>query len=88
MRADNSLGISMVSSGLSSDEAKAIWQPFLDWVARSPKTYSLSARVTFASVPARHFWDVQWWKTHWPELAFPNPNDSSLIGLFDPPLCI
>ncbi len=28
-------------------------------------------------------WDVQWWKGHWPELAFPNPNGSRLIALFE-----
>ena len=32
-------------------------------------------------LPARHFWDVQWWKEHWPELAFPNRN--ALTGLLD-----
>jgi hypothetical protein len=26
-------------------------------------------------------WDVQWWKDHWPEIAFPKTN--SFIGLFD-----
>ena len=83
VRADNSLGISMVSCGLTGEEAKATWQPFLDWVARSPNAYSLGARVIFASIPARHFWDVQWWKAHWPELAFPNPNANPFIGLFD-----
>ncbi len=80
---DNSLRISMVSCGLNVGEGKKIWQPFLEWVARSPDAYSLTGRTVFADVPARHFWDVSWWKTHWPELAFPNPNSNPLIGLFD-----
>ena len=46
-------------------------------------SYSIEGRVVIASLPARHFWDVQWWKEHWPELAFPNPNANPLIGLFD-----
>jgi hypothetical protein len=28
-------------------------------------------------------WDVQWWKKHWPELAFLNPNGNPLIALFE-----
>ena len=39
--------------------------------------------MTIGSVPARHWWDAQWWKQHWPEIGFPNPNGSRLIGLFD-----
>jgi hypothetical protein len=39
--------------------------------------------VVFAGIPARHMWDVQWWKEHWTELAFPNPNANRLIALFD-----
>src|SRR5262249_20638736 len=32
-------------------------------------------------IPARHFWDAQWWNEHWPEVAFPRTN--IMIGLFD-----
>jgi len=78
---DNSLVISMLSRGLDTEQAKKVWQPFLDWVARSPQAYSIEGRVTIGSVPARRFWDVQWWKEHWPEIAFPDRN--ALIGLFD-----
>ena len=34
---DNSLVINMVSHGLATGQAKNVWQPFLDWVARSPQ---------------------------------------------------
>jgi len=77
----NTLEIRMVSQGLDSEEAKKVWQPFLDWVADSSHDSSLDGRVTIGSIPARHWWDVQWWKEHWPEIAFPNRN--ALIGLFD-----
>jgi hypothetical protein len=80
---DNTLVISMVSQGLDSEQAKKTWQPFLDWAARSPHEYSLQGRVTIGSIPARHWWDVQWWKEHWPEIGFPNPNGNRLIALFD-----
>jgi FAD/FMN-containing dehydrogenase len=81
MRPDNSLLISMISHGLDATQAKKVWQPFLDWVARSPHAYSIEGRLTIGSIPARHWWDVQWWKEHWPEIAFPNRN--AAIGLFD-----
>src|SRR5579864_4110240 len=80
IRPDNSLVISMISHGLDATQAKKVWQPFLDWVASSPHGYSLEGRVTIGSIPARCFWDVQWWKEHWPEIAFPNRN--AAIGLF------
>src|SRR3984893_2184017 len=79
----NTLVISMLAHGLDTGQAKKIWQPFLDWVARSPHEYSVEGRLVIGSVPARHFWDLQWWKEHWPELPFPNPNANPLIALFD-----
>ncbi len=80
---DNSLDIRMVSYGLDTGQAKKVWQPFLDWVARSPHAYSIEGHLTIGSIPARRWWDVQWWKEHWPEIAFPNPNRNFLTGLFD-----
>jgi hypothetical protein len=50
-------------------------------VARSPHAYSIEGRLVIGSIPARRFWDEQWWKEHWPEIAFPNRN--AAIGLFD-----
>jgi FAD/FMN-containing dehydrogenase len=79
---DNSLVISMLAHGLDTAQVKAVWQPFLDWVARSPHEYSIKGRVVLASIPARHWWDVDWWKVHWPELPFPNPDGSRLTAAF------
>lgn len=78
---DNTLDIAMVSQGLDTDHAKKVWQPFLDWVKRSPKSYSVKRPVIIAAWPARRMWDVSWWKDHWPEMVYPNSN--ALIGLFD-----
>jgi FAD/FMN-containing dehydrogenase len=68
---DNTLEIKMMSWGLDQDQAKKIWQPFLDWVAASPSGYAHQDRIVFGAIPARHYWDVQYWKDHWPEVAFP-----------------
>jgi len=77
---DNSLEIKMVFLGLDAEQAKKVWQPFLAWVARSPKLYSVG-RVVVGSLPAQRMWDMQWLKEHWPEIAIPDTN--ALIGLFD-----
>jgi FAD/FMN-containing dehydrogenase len=61
---DNSLEISMVSHGLTANEGKQIWQPFLDWIAKSPADYSLEAPPVIGSVPARSWWDPEWHKQH------------------------
>jgi FAD/FMN-containing dehydrogenase len=79
----NVLAIRMNHYGLDTGQAKRVWQPFLDWIGRSPRTYSFQGQTVIGSVPARRWWDVAWWKAHWPELAFPNPNSNPLIGAFD-----
>ncbi len=79
---ENTLVISMVYQGLNTAQAKQVWQPFLDWVAHTPEVGSIKGRVTIGSVPARHWWDVQWWKEHWPEIGFPR-NGNPLISLLD-----
>ena len=79
---DNTLQINMVSYGLSTDGAKKIWQPFLDWVNAS-SDFSLNWPVVIASRPAHTWWDVQWTKEHWPEMPFPNANGNAFVGLAD-----
>lgn len=59
---DNVLGLSMVSIGLSTEEARKVWQPFLDWIARSPGIYTVEPGMVLGSMPARHWWDVEWRK--------------------------
>lgn len=59
---DNVLGLSMVSLGLSTEEARKVWQPFRDWIARSPGIYTFEPGLVLGSMPARHWWDVEWRK--------------------------
>ncbi len=61
---DNSLEISMVSHGLTTDEAKKVWQPFLDWVAKAPSDYTMKGTPHIGSMPARHWWDPVWREQH------------------------
>jgi hypothetical protein len=59
---NNVLGFVMVSHGLSTEEARKVWQPFLDWIARSPGAYTVEPGMDIGSMPARHWWDVDWRK--------------------------
>src|ERR1700678_791196 len=59
---DNALGLLMVCHDLNTEEVKKIWQPFLDWVARSPGAYTIEGHPILGSMPARHWWDVEWRK--------------------------
>jgi FAD/FMN-containing dehydrogenase len=55
---DNTLNISMVCQGLTRAEAKAVWQPFFDWVSAAPKDYSVQDKLRAGAGDARHWWDV------------------------------
>jgi hypothetical protein len=55
---DNRLGISMASAGLSSEQARSIWQPFLSWITQQGSRYSLGAPHVASDV-ARSYWDVE-----------------------------
>jgi FAD/FMN-containing dehydrogenase len=61
---DNELVVSMVSHGLDTQEGKKVWQPFLDWLAQSPKAYTIEPPLIIGSMPARNWWDVAWRKEH------------------------
>jgi len=59
---DNVLDLLMVCHDLSTDEVRKIWQPFLDWIARWPGAYTIEGQPILGSMPARHWWDVEWRK--------------------------
>jgi FAD/FMN-containing dehydrogenase len=55
---DNRLGISMSSAGLSGEQGRAVWQPFLSWVAQRGSRYSLGT-PHIGGYPAPDYWDVE-----------------------------
>ena len=61
---DNSLEISMVSHGLTTEQARNVWQPFLDWIAKSPADYTLKEPPSIGSMPTRYWWDPVWREQH------------------------
>jgi FAD/FMN-containing dehydrogenase len=56
---DNTLKLSMVCQGLDTDQAKAAWRPFLDWVAAAPGDFTLSEAVYIGTGSAREWWKSQ-----------------------------
>ncbi|MEO5830919.1 MAG: FAD-binding oxidoreductase [Rhodanobacter sp.] len=67
------LDISMVSQGLDSAEAQAVWKPFFDWVAQSPSDFALVDPPEIGSGLARHWWDVDYRKQHSPDSMISDP---------------
>lgn len=58
IRPDNKLEIAMVSAGLEPAEAAAVWRPFFDGVAASPRDFTFTEAASTGAVPARGWWDA------------------------------
>ena len=56
-RPGNVLAIAMVFQGLDQRQAEANWGPFLDWLAGSPRDFTVVSGPTILAAPARHSWD-------------------------------
>lgn len=61
-RPENRFDVNMVCWGLDQKQAEAIWQPFIKWIADSPQDFVVEAPISVLSMPARSFWDAQFWK--------------------------
>ena len=55
---DNMLDISMSSAGLSADQARAVWQPFVDWLQAQGSIFSTPGFHARGYEP-RTYWDVE-----------------------------
>lgn len=64
---DNVLSIQMSFQGLDEKQAAAVWQPFLAWVAERKADYAVADPLRFIVTPARHWWDFEHRKAHYPE---------------------
>ncbi len=56
----NYLRVLMLWQGLDREQARAVWKPFLDRAAASPRD------LTFLAVPARRLWDAEYMRGHLP----------------------
>ncbi|MDB6164049.1 MAG: FAD/FMN-dependent dehydrogenase [Xanthomonadaceae bacterium] len=61
----NVVSISMVFQALSQQQAQDAWAPLLDWV-RANDAYSFGSPLKIMALPARHFWDPEFFKRHAP----------------------
>jgi hypothetical protein len=52
------------ASGWDKLVAGRVWRPFLDWIAASPQDCQLAAPPTIASMPARDFWNADFFRAH------------------------
>jgi FAD/FMN-containing dehydrogenase len=59
---DNRLAISMVFQGLPQAQARAAFQPLIDFANASPADYDGQNQFIAAALPARKFWDVSFVK--------------------------
>ena len=66
-RSDNTLNISMVFQDLTQQQAEQVWAPFLDWVS-AHSDYRFAKPMQALAVPARHFWDAEFFRAHAPKL--------------------
>ena len=64
----NTVRVSMVFQGLKQKQARATWAPFLNWVSDS-NMLSIVSDFQFLSLPARHFWDADFYRQHAPKLV-------------------
>lgn len=62
-RSGRLLQLSMVFQGMDQAQAAAIWAPFVDWVGQH-EGCSFEQPFQTISVPARHFWDAAYFRTH------------------------
>jgi hypothetical protein len=63
----------MVFQGLDKQQADDVWQPFLVWVARSPRDFTMATAPRIGSMPARHWWDAEYIRQHSPNRVFSDP---------------
>ena len=63
---NHSVELALAGAALSQEDADAVWEPFLSWVARQPDDFHSDAFVV--STPFEAFWDAQAWDALAPEM--------------------
>jgi FAD/FMN-containing dehydrogenase len=48
----------MVCQGLDTQQARAVWQPFFDWVRASPADFKITDELGAGALAARNWWTV------------------------------
>ncbi|CAN7420070.1 FAD-dependent oxidoreductase [Duganella sp. LjRoot269] len=61
----NTVDVNMVFQGLGQQQAEEMWAPFLAWLRERPE-YTFERPFRAIALPARHFWNVEFFKKHAP----------------------
>jgi FAD/FMN-containing dehydrogenase len=64
----NTVRIAMVFQGLDRASAERVWQPFQEWITRSPQAFAFEPPLMILDAPARRFWDTEFLRTNVPGL--------------------
>lgn len=65
-RGNNLVKLSMVFQGLNKQEAEKVWAPYLAAV-RARTDWHIHDDVQIVALPARHFWDADFFRAHAPD---------------------
>jgi FAD/FMN-containing dehydrogenase len=68
-RPDNRLQIRMVFQGLSKEEARATWQPLIDFANAHSADYRGQDDFVAAALPARKVWNAEFFRLYAPKLV-------------------
>ena len=79
---DNTVSITMVSQGLDTGEAGAVWKPFLDRLSASAHDFDLPAPSIIGSIPARSWWDGDFLKARLPGVVVNDERPGAPPGNF------
>ncbi|HEX6794751.1 MAG TPA: FAD-binding oxidoreductase [Casimicrobiaceae bacterium] len=58
VRSGHRLDIQMTSQGLEKSQVEALWQPFFQWVADSPRDFAFTSAPSIRVLSAVHRWDA------------------------------
>jgi FAD/FMN-containing dehydrogenase len=61
---DNAIDVTMTNLDLTADQARAVWKPFLDWLASRPDAFTQT--LAFPVLPFKYLWDAAWWEQNLP----------------------
>jgi len=76
-RNNNELAITMVFQGLLKSEVENLWNPFFDWIKKSPEKYTVASDPIILALPARRFWDADFLKKDLPQAVFPDSREGA-----------
>jgi FAD/FMN-containing dehydrogenase len=78
----NKLEISMAFQGLNQRQAEEVWEPFREWLAASPRDYTVEPPLRTVALPARSFWSASFLKARAPGAAVADDRPHAPAGNF------